>query len=232
MTTEPADVASEDPTVTGGIFLGVITAGEVRVETCRSILLAGTTPNTPITHSYLHVHGPYLDDARNKVVEKFLQSPCSHLLFVDSDIEFTIDDIHILTTAMANLDDGECVVGGVYYSGSIVAPKAPVVYDADMTLTAVDGGPFTQLDYEDPRILSGQPFLTGCVGTGFMLIPRTVLDKMIPEYNYPQPWFAEETVNDTHMGEDMTFCLRLAAMGIHTYAVPAVTIKHFKTSRY
>src|SRR5690606_12521672 len=62
------------------------------------------------------------------------------------------------------------------------------------------------------------------VGTGFLLIHRSVLEMMRWFYAAPQPWFAELTVPmrdastsrdrilGTHLGEDLTFCRRLWAL--------------------
>lgn len=232
----PSEATPEEVPVHTGTFLGVITAGSHRTEHVKSLLALATTPTlSPVTHTYIHVGGPYLDDNRNKVVEAFLKSPCEHLFFLDSDVEITVEDVRKLVDATDELSP---VVGGIYYSGGMEVGvlKSPVVYDVDVDRAWSDGGPFQILtvdDIEDHQLTCPDiPFSCGCVGTGAMVIHRSLLEKMIPEYGYPCPWFAEEIVNGTHCGEDMIFCLRVIAMGFKVYAHPGVHPNHYKVSRY
>lgn len=225
-----AQEASSNVDSGGGVFIGVITAGDVRVETCRSLLTAAVTEGTPVTHTYLLTYGPYLDDARNRVVEKFLTSPCDLLLFVDSDIEFTIEDIRLVADATSPTTP---VVGGVYYSPKRPGSRSPVVYTLVPDMDAHYGqAVFTQLTAEQVDAYASQPFPADAIGTGFMCIHRSLLDKMLVEFGNPTPWFAEEIVNGVHVGEDMMFCLRADSLGFPPLAHPGVSISHYKIARY
>jgi hypothetical protein len=199
--------------------IGVICAGNVKMECVQSLI--GALGNHIVDTVYLHQSGPYLDDGRNFLVRVF-NSPelehCDRLLMVDSDIEFSPEDV----TKLA--EDDLPVVSGVYYN-PVGQGVLPVVYqwgdlDGRHRLLNVtewgDEGPISEVDG---------------VGAGFLMIGRDVFHKLEFVYGEPQPWFAEDIVDGIHYGEDLTFCLRAKEAGFSIHVDRDVQVAHHKSAR-
>ena len=176
----------------------------------------------------VHMAGPYLDVARNVIVEKFYNDNCGeYLLFVDSDISFTPQNVYDL------LDHAtpDRITSGVYYSyfGEF-AELRPVlgrhIWDPKHQRESIK--PIV------PRILQdvdaeGLVRVDGC-GAGFMLFHRNLVKEMLEVFGYPMPWFITQCIDKTQQwyGEDYMFCLRAAYLGYTTFAVPSVRVGHSK----
>ena len=105
--------------------------------------------------------------ARNQLVHEFLKSDCTELLFIDSDVIATPDDILRLMAQSAGKD----ITAGAY-------PRR-----------AKDRYFFADLYFDDKQDLEfdGSLMRVERVGTGFMLIQRHVLEDMVkahPEWAY------------------------------------------------
>lgn len=198
-----------------------ITGGGIRVETSRDIYnaMAQDGDEGPlISHWFVTPCGPYLDDGRNKAVEAFLKMDGDVLLFIDSDISFTRDDVRYVVDACTPENP---VVGGAYFS-PMYEKFFCVAYDLNDEKELISLKVSEVLDMEGLRPCDA-------IGTGFMAIHRSLLE-MMPEYfGYPQPWFAELVVNETHLGEDMTFCLRVGSLGFKPQLVCDAKVTHYKT---
>lgn len=207
------------------LALGTITNGDVRVVFMQSVMAARDALDFPWIAK---VNGPYLDDARNFVVEKFVGSTdCTHLLFVDDDIQFTVDNI---TDLLKRVDDPDVqpidIIAGWYNGGNNEGPGVvPIVYrwgkdprTDDIVFRPIDGGE-----------LVGEDLIpVDAVGTGFMLIPRLLITGMLATYDYPTSPFAEVVVDGVHFGEDLTFCMRAGALGAKVHVDPRVRVFHHK----
>lgn len=173
---------------------------------------------------YAQVSGPYLDDERNKCVEWFLNKTSStYLLFIDSDIEFNPTDVyHLIELAVTNSLE---LLGGVYYNAHFLGLR-PVVYNwqevEEQNQQVLLPIPSAQLTADD--VMRCDAF-----GTGFMAIHRDLLIRMGEHFRYPTPWFAEVSVNNVHMGEDLTFCLRANELGAPPHIAPGIQLVHYKT---
>lgn len=165
-----------------------------------------------------------LTKARNTLVQRFMESDCTDLLFLDSDVTFTHEDIVRLLAISTNKD----VVGGIY-------PRKK----ADKNLIA------TVLFDENGNTNTDENGLieADCIPTGFMLIRRHVFEKLIanhPEWDYYDCEGREEQGPVKHSavfdfsiqeglyyGEDYTFCKRVRAEGMTVFIDPALEIGHF-----
>ena len=108
---------------------------------------------------------------RNILTAMFLESNCSHLMFIDADIEFQPESVLKLIAA-----DKEIAVGA--YSKKVYPPQVVVNYkftNPEKTKLNVENGLV--------EILDG--------GTGFMLIKRTVFEKMMSAY--PEMHYKNDT---------------------------------------
>ena len=128
--------------------------------------------------------------ARNYLVDEFLRSPYTHLMFIDSDIHFNPNDVLSLA---ALADEEHAIIGGPY-------PKKCIAWEK--VRNAVDAG----LADEDPNKLEqftgdfvfnpaagtseikiNEPAECLEVGTGFMMIRREVFEQFreaYPQFSY------------------------------------------------
>lgn len=212
------------------VFIGIITPGTVQLECVESLISVIVTKQ--VKWAKFHRSPPYLDDARNELLLTFheaIYQDCDRILMVDSDIEFTPEDIHQLVV------DDLPIVSGVYWSdygphGGLL----PVVYDwterddgkrSMVPIREWADGPLTQVEFDEPVIQ------TPGVGAGFLMIKREVLDAMRAVYPDPQPWFAEDVINGVHFGEDLCFCIRAAECGFPVHVDRRVQLAHHKHAR-
>jgi hypothetical protein len=187
--------------------------------------------------------------ARNDLAYQFMQSDATHLMFIDSDIEFQADGILKLLAA------DEDIVCGIY-------PKKKVDWD-NVKRAAKDGkedlenfaGSFV---FNLPMgQTSAQTDERGLIeirhgGTGFMLIKREVFEKLAPhvksyrvsternqagEFIAPpvKEYFAleiEEDNNNFYASEDYFFCNLWRRHGGKVYAQVNAPLNHVGTYVY
>jgi len=180
--------------------------------------------------------GPYLDMGRNECVKKFYAQPDTSdvLLFVDTDIAFTAEDINAVVDAMVEVHDetGVWPVVGGLYMGVVAGGKHrnliayELRHDDDnvnrfypITLDELEAH-----DAEHPDSL----FEVGAIGTGFMAIHRSTLDEFTEHFHEPQAWFYEGVIDGEWFGEDLIFCLRAKSLGHPVLAHPRVRLTHYK----
>ena len=152
--------------------------------------------------------------ARNLLVTQFMKSDCTHLLFVDADINWTASNV--LQLVVKSKD----IVSGLYPS-------------------RVEGkGVFLQVHEE--QTVTGL-LRVMAVGTGFMLIARYVLQAMMdkrPELAYKdgdQTHYAlfDCAVRDAkYVGEDYNFCHRAIENGFNIFVDQANVLGHIGVKEY
>jgi hypothetical protein len=183
--------------------------------------------------------------ARNYLVDEFLRSGYTHLLFLDSDIEFDPNDV--LALIALNKD----IIGAPYPKKSINwnSIKAAVAKDPN-----INAGSLEQLvgDYVFNPIPGTkefkvtEPLEVMEIGTGYMLIKREVFAKFKEEYphlrykpdhvgqanfdgsRYIHAYF--DTVIDPashrYLSEDYMFCQYWRAIGGQVWLCPWMRTKH------
>ncbi len=160
--------------------------------------------------------------ARNSCAAKFLSGDCSHLMFVDADIQFNPQDI------MKLINHDKDIVGGVYPQKTL-PPK--------MVVNTLNNG-----EHE------GNLIEVGTLGTGFMLIKRTVFEQMIeagatpyvdeiglsPQENANQYDFFQCTIdsNGRYLTEDWSFCRRWRQLGGKIWADKTIGLTHVGYFRF
>ena len=168
--------------------------------------------------------GVYLSDlsncsiitmARNALVAEFLKTDATELLFIDADVVVKPDDILRLMAQSGGKD----ITAGAY-PRRLKEKK----FFTDVYWT------------EDGNVeMDGSLLRVERVGTGFMLIQRHVIEKMIaahPEWEYEDKKGPSYAVFDFdlkdkyYMGEDYLFCDRATEMGFKIYLDSEISLPH------
>lgn len=187
--------------------------------------------------------------ARNYLVDEFLRSDATHLMFIDSDIEFNAMDV----IALLALD--KPINGGPYPKKTIAWEK---VFDA-VKLGLCDTNPMLMEQYagdyvfnvpaEVKEIKMDETTEVLELGTGFMLIRRDVFEafrKAYPELSYrPDHNRTKEfdgsreihayfdtvidPVSKRYLSEDYMFCQWVRNLGIKVYICPWMNLAHAGT---
>lgn len=187
-----------------------------------------------IPHTYHFIRNEsFIPRARNAIVAEFLQSKATHLLFIDSDIDFKPQDVFALLGAR------RAVVCGTYPKKAIdwAAVTRAVKADLDPAAHAATYAfnPHVPADAERTQtghLFCGYDVEDGCIpirdaATGFLLIERAVFPQMIaayPETIYrpliggvrgAPRWalFDSDIENEEYLTEDYTFSRRYRALG-------------------
>lgn len=195
---------------------------------------------------------------RNELVYQFLKTNCTHLMFIDADIEFRADDV--IDMLKKNVD----VVAGSYPLKAVAWDQVKNVQDAKGGKASVED--FIQSAFqtvinvskptrekvgknETVQIINGMVEVYD-VGTGFMLIKRHVLEKMIEAY--PETMFYQDKdmslsederkryalfdvmIDDDkrYLSEDYTFCRRWQNIGGKVMLDLKVKLNHIGTFKF
>ena len=191
--------------------------------------------------------------ARNYLVDEFLRSNHTHLMFIDSDIDFNPLDV------LALLSFKKPIIGGPYPKKCIAWEN---VYDAVKygLVPNDDRGKLT--DFSGDFVFNSVPGTTEIrlnepvevleIGTGFMLIERSVLTRFAEAY--PEYWYnpdhnrsaafdgtrqiyqyfqAEiEPERRRYLSEDYWFCQKARAAGMGVWIAPWMQLRHHGTYIY
>jgi hypothetical protein len=197
--------------------------------------------------------------ARNYLVDEFIdRSDCTHMLFIDSDVNFNPQDV----IALLALDKD--VIGGPYPKKAIkwrsvkkAVEKNP---DIDPQLLEKVAGDFVFNPVKGTaQFTVSEPLDVLEIGTGFMMIKREVFDKMkesYPEIKYKPDHVGQanfdgtryihayfDTVIDTkdsitgggsdrYLSEDYMFCQMWRKIGGQIYLCPWMRTAHIGTYHF
>ena len=175
-------------------------------------------------HLDIHVgQGDGVGRTRNVLTALFLKSDCTHLLFMDSDLIFTVD--HVKNLLLAN----QPIVGGFY-------PKKQQG-KLEWVVNTFNPSPSPRED--------GLQALK-YIGTGFLCIRREVFEKMIlafPEIRFREDYGQREIAHDfwsmgvyreknlpndegRYLSEDWCFCQRWLDLGGEIFGHTRVALRH------
>ena len=173
--------------------------------------------------------------ARNFLCDFFMKSDCTHLMFIDADIQF--DPADVLRMMATDVD----LIGGVYPKKMLHWERMGTLSTAQLTaLQRGDQSPL--LDVVNTSILESdvvkQIDRVRWVGTGFMLIKRVVMERM--QANNPERTFLANGQrmftyfdcalwNDTYLSEDYYFCERWRELGGTVHSAPWTKCVHWGT---
>lgn len=162
--------------------------------------------------------------ARNSLVNQFLESECTELLFVDADINFKVDDVLRIMALGSDKD----ILAGAY-------PRRAKdqMFFADIYYNEHGGVELT----EEGLLRVNR------IGTGFMFIRRHVFETMKdkhPEWKYwvdvenkdHYSFFDFAVTKEGYMGEDYLFCDRATALGFKVYIDPDINLGHYGSTEF
>jgi hypothetical protein len=193
--------------------------------------------------------------ARNYLVDEFLRSDCTHMLFIDADVHYNASDV----VALLALDKD--VIGGPYPKKAInwknVAEAARKHPDLDpKELEKLVGEYVFNVVRGTKQFSVTEPLEVMEIGTGYMMIKREVFDKMKDAYptihyrpdhagqanfdgsRYIHAYF--DTVIDTidsivgggsdrYLSEDYMFCQMWRKIGGQIFLCPWMRTQHVGT---
>ena len=164
--------------------------------------------------------------ARNLLVKDMLESDCTDLIFIDSDINFEPEDIFRLLAWASDSKKG--IVAGV-----------PRTRSEDKVY-------ITDLDYDG----NGELTMNGMglvrarrVATAFMVVRREVFETLTtehPEWSYYDKKtdrtlsavFDFQLTAEGYMGEDFLFCDRARGHGFGVWIDPTIKLGHMGVQEY
>jgi GT2 family glycosyltransferase len=206
--------------MSGEVIIGYITNGNNRDEFMDSVIMSLLSDDA--VGGYIKVNpGPLVALGRNLLTSQFLGRDQEWLMMVDTDIVFARDAVSRL---LASADPVERpIMSGLYYIFE-KGKKIPAVY---ANVADEPGGiDLTPYDAPDEDIVA-RAF---AVGAGFLLVHRSVFEK-IKGMSEDQPsWFREIVVDGRDFGEDMSFCLRANVAGFPIHVNTGVRVGHIKSA--
>lgn len=212
----------------GSVFIGMPTHRPIEVATVVSII--ETTDRCAREGIHLEWQIPQgsapVGHSRSVLCEKFLQSTCDILFFIDSDTDWTVSEFLHLRGLSRHMP----IVTGAYVMKSD-PPKFALARQA------IDGARINEW---------------GCIenlgiGLGFTVIQRRVVEHMASKYE--RVWFSEYSMEAPYMfgygshqslgdsrkitrTEEMPFLEACHAEGFSTFICPDVDLGHHGMKRY
>ena len=181
------------------LLIAIPCGDTVRFEFCESLAkLCQHLADQGIDYDIKFWEGSLIYDAREGLAIYALDNQYTHILWLDSDVQFSIDTFDILYAM------DKPFVTGIYRSRR--SPYAICLFDS------IKGG---------TRVIEipNEPFEVEACGFGFVLMTREVLHKL--RRIYGKCFLPTEGA-----GEDVAFCERWINLGEKIYANPDVRINH------
>ena len=236
------------------LFLGVpMYGGQCAGMFTKSVadLTAMCTNHGVELRSYFLFNESLITRARNYIVDEFMRSNCTHLMFIDSDIGFDPRDV-LAMLALQGDDTEYDVLAGPYPKKCISWEKIKLAVDKGMA----DEDPNALERYVgdfvfNPKSGSGsirvdQPVEVSEVGTGFMMTRRSAFEKFqqaYPQYSYKPDHVRTEHFDGTreimqffqaeidpkskrYLSEDYWFCQKLIEIEGKIWYCPWMKLQH------
>jgi hypothetical protein len=232
----------------GGNCTGIYT------KACTDLAMVCAANGVDLKFYYLF-NESLIQRARNYVVDEFLRSDSTHLMFIDADIGFNARDVLSLI-AVYHTDPAKYnILTGPYPKKTVAWEKVKKAAD----LGKGDENPFDLEMYSADYVFNpvqrmtsfnlSEPLEIGEGGTGFMLIPRETLEKYreaYPELSYRPDHVRTENFDGTreitaffdciidpdtkrYLSEDYFFCKKARQIGMKVWMMPWMSMSHVGT---
>lgn len=204
-------------------------------------------------HFFAMANESLIQRARNTCAAAFLESDCTHLMFIDADIGFNPKDVlGMLAISTMDKEEKYDVLAASYPTKKIAWDKIKRAVEKGFAsqnpehLERFTGGYFAFDGVPGESIQSNAPTKVIHAGTGFMLIPRRTLEKFI-QY-YPDLFYLESATPGTnacqakkihaffdcaidpqskkYISEDYLFCGKVRQMQGNIWLLPWITLIH------
>jgi hypothetical protein len=197
--------------------------------------------------------------ARNYLVDEFLRSGCTHLLFIDADINFNPQDVLALLALDRDIIGGPYPKKSINWSNIVNAIQKNSTIDGDK-IKLRDGFNASELDQiTGDFVFNPVPGTTSFrvtepvevmeIGTGYMMVKKEVFEKFAkayPELNYKPDHIGQanfdgsrfihayfDTVIDPesqrYLSEDYMFCQWARKIGVKIWLCPWMKTTHVGT---
>ena len=192
--------------------------------------------------------------ARNYCVDEFMRSPAQHLMFIDSDIGFSPQDVIALMALQVQNEEYD-IIGGPYPKKTIAWEKIKHAVDKGMA----DDDPSVLDRYVGDFVFNpkggqgtiriDEPVEVLEIGTGFMMITKNALTKFVesyPDMSYRPDHVRTEAFDGSreitqffqaeidpktkrYLSEDYWFCQKVQEIGLKTWFCPWMKLQHVGT---
>lgn len=186
------------------VMIGIGCQSEVKAKTLASVAGVIIKSEGAVT-SFSMRQGGDIVSARTWLAKEALERNCTHLLFVDSDMEFPPDT---LTKLLSHEKD---VVGVEYFKRRL--PLEPV---------------FEPMDQRTPDAL----YEAGYAATGLLLINLSVFKSELRPLALPWFCFGRDKEGQVVIGEDVWFCNTVRDAGYKVWIDPTITTNHIGDFSY
>jgi hypothetical protein len=207
---------------------------------------------------YYLLNESLIQRARNYIVDEFLRSNCTHLMFIDADIGFKPQDVLSLLAIQISDPEKFQIITGPY-------PKKIIAWEKIVEAVKsgkADENPFDLEYYYGDYVFNpinqhmsfriDEPVEVAEAGTGFMLIPREVFVKYeasYPEYKYKPDHVRTKNFDGTreimayfdctidpetkrYLSEDYFFCRNSRKIGMKIHICPWMELSHVGIHTY
>ena len=199
------------------VFIGMPSHRELSPQTNASLIETGVVLlSKGIAYEQRVVYSSSIvTAARTEVARQFMDSDCTHLFWIDSDIVWTPDDFLTILALATKL---ECV--GATYPSKEMPPKFMInVLDKDAEIETNEFGCFEVKGF----------------GLGFTCVQRKVIEQLsekAPKLVFPRGpdpiphIFRLDTDNGAFRGEDMAFFADVRDLGYTVNLYPHINLGH------
>ena len=205
-----------------------------------------------ILASFQVMKSSLVTQGRNLCVSSFMESKHTHLLFVDSDIDFQAQSIFKMVAADKDVISVPYPLKQLMWDKAYERiSKGSIKNAKDLKFKGLYTYPMKVQDEKNIKIKDGVIEVTHSP-TGCMLIKREVIEKMIKAYPEKEiiqktvingelinrPYFYNlfdtefDSVNKSYLGEDFAFCKRWKDLGGKCYALITDRITHVGEHQY
>ena len=182
------------------LAVAIPSTGSIKTKTVESLI--GMLKNLPFDYHFLSHEGSAIHHMRERMVKKAIELGCTHILFIDSDMQFDKD---VVLKLLAHDKD---IIGAVYNQRKL--PPTPVV-----KLISVGA------DLEGLNEVQA-------VGTGFMLIKLSIFD-FLPE---PWFFWESNSDGDLVTSEDYWLCRLARDKGFQVWVDLSIKVGHLGQFTY
>jgi hypothetical protein len=230
---------SEVEPVSPKLIIGYHTFGSVESSFSLSLAKAVRYCGSFISHVYAWP-GPYVVEARNRLLQHLLETGAHAMLMIDADEEFLPENV-LKTWAVASLT-GADIVWGNYALGDF----RNSIFEAAPLEKQEKGSVVPQVMFDLEPNMIYENVLAG--GTGWLYVTREAALKMKEAYkDDPWPWFNRDKIkllpeeigkhslpndsNEVRGGEDVCFGLRASRIGLKQIGYTGLVMTHIKKKR-